>query len=330
VVAQEQSSLTRKASVPKGGFEEIVMEIVVRQISGLGNQMFQYAAGRYYAKRYGAQMCVAVDDERRAYSYGIPRPFLLSKFAITAPIRELHRFDRFVLLMLSRRIGPLSPISLSVVRSLFGIQLFSEGANQRYTFLPDIPLMDGIKTLYLVGYWQVQNLISENETDLRKEFCFREPPTEKNLATLEQINSCVNPVSIHVRLGDYTLAAEGNVALKIDYYVRAIKEIRERFQDPTFFVFSDDIISAKQRLPQDLGAIYVDNNDFHSAHEDMRLMSSCSHHIIANSTFSWWGAWLNPRKDKVVYAPKDWLVGGTSHHPDLYPSSWTLLSDAPL
>lgn len=295
------------------------MQIVVRQISGLGNQMFQYAAGRFYAKRYGAKMSMVVDPAQNAMSHGYPRPFLLSHFSITAPTKELSSWDRMIL-MPSRW---MKPASIAFKRSL-GIQVVTEKIEQRYTFMPDLDLQKHAQTVYLVGYWQAHRLADEIADELRMEFCFKEPAQGKNLEILDQIRRSKNPVSLHVRRGDYTLAAEGNIALPINYYSDAISNLRERLEDPTFFIFSDDIAFTKEHLPRDLRAIFVDHNDASSSHEDLRLMSSCHHHIIANSTFSWWGAWLNKRADKMVFAPKHWHLKRESYYPDLLPSTWTL------
>ncbi len=120
------------------------------------------------------------------------------------------------------------------------------------------------------------------------------------------------------------IPATGRAELPFEYYANAISRLRKRLVDPTFFIFSDDIRSVKEYLPRNIRAVFVDHNDDFSAHEDMRLMSSCRHHIIANSTFSWWGAWLNPRSDKVVIAPRQWDVTEKSFYPDLLPPSWTL------
>lgn len=295
------------------------MEIVVRQISGLGNQLFQYAAGRYYSRRYGAQMRMAVDPARSALSHGYPRPFLLSHFAITAPTKELSAADR--LIFTGRRW--LKPASIVLKRSR-GIHIFTESVAQRYTFLEELPLQRNVRTLYLVGYWQAHRIADEIADELRIEFSFKEPAQGKNLEILDQIRQSKNPVSLHVRRGDYTLAAEGNIALPMEYYSRAISAFKERLDEPTFFVFSDDIAFTKEHLPRGLRAVFVDHNDDSSSHEDLRLMSSCDHHIIANSSFSWWGAWLNPRPDKMVFAPKYWHLKRDSYYPDLLPPNWML------
>jgi len=142
---------------------------------------------------------------------------------------------------------------------------------------------------------------------------------------LEQIHAASLPVSLHVRRGDYTLAAEGNIALPLDYYRRAIEFIRERFEDTTFFIFSDDIEFARRNLPAGMRQIFVEGNDDLSSHEDLRLMAACQHHVIANSSFSWWGAWLNPSPEKVVVAPRHWHLSPDSDYPDLLPPTWHAL-----
>jgi Glycosyl transferase family 11 len=299
------------------------MQIVVRQISGLGNQMFQYAAGRYYADRYGAQMSMVTDPERNAFSHGYPRPFLLSKFSITAPFRELSRTDRLVLSG-NPRLRP----TAAILGRILGAQMLREEESQRYRFLRDLSIQRGTRIGYLVGYWQVYPLVEAVAAQIRSEFRLREPAEGKNLEVLNRISSSSSPVSIHIRRGDYTLAAEGNYALPIDYYLRAIRVARERLSEPTFFVFSDDIDFARQNLPNEIQAVFVDHNDSFHAHEDLRLMSSCHHHIIANSTLSWWGAWLGARLDKMVLAPKNWRHGHLDRYPDLLPPEWILIDDS--
>lgn len=295
------------------------MEIVVRQISGLGNQLFQYAAGRYYAQRYQASMRMAIDPPDRAVSHGDPRPFLLSHFSISEPAKEMSFAEH---LLLSDKASVKT--ALRVPKRTLKIQVYREPVSKRYTFLEDLPLENRVQRLYIAGYWQAHRIADTYATALRASLTFKEPAKGKNLETLNQIETSKNSVSLHIRRGDYTLAAEGNIALPMDYYHRAIASFRERFDDPTFFVFSDDLAYAKEYLPRDIGAIFVGHNDDFSSHEDLRLMSSCRHHIIANSTFSWWGAWLNPRSDKIVYAPKQWHLRADTHYPDLMPSSWIL------
>ena len=295
------------------------MQIVSRQLSGLGNQLFQYAAARYYARQYGAALRIAIDLPRNATSHGYPRPYLLSHFCIPAQAQTLTRGERLVL---SER--PSRQLARRLYCKARSIQVFTEPQPRRYTFLRDLPLQPGIETLYLVGYWQAYPFVESMATELREDFQFRAAASGKTLDVLRHIGQQRNPVSLHMRRGDYTLAAEGNIALPMDYYRRGIAYLRERLDDATFFVFSDDIAFARANLPPGLAAIFVDHNEDATAHDDLRLMAACHHHLIANSTFSWWGAWLNPRAHKLVYAPKYWQLRTDSYYPELLPPQWTL------
>lgn len=301
------------------------MQIVVRQISGLGNQLFQYAAGRFYSKRLQATMRLAIDPPTNAHSYGSPRPFLLSHFCITAPYAELTFEEKF---LLAQRRSLRS--AAGAYRRLRHIDVFREQVADRYTFIADPRLRRDAETVYLVGYWQAQEIANRIAPELREEFRFREPPTGRDLEVMNRIQSCGgHAVSLHVRRGDYTLAAEGKIALPTVYYSRAIDYFRERLERPVFFVFSDDIPFTRNNLPAGIDAVFVDHNDDASSHQDMRLMSSCRHHIIANSSFSWWGAWLNPHPDRLVYAPKYWHLTADSYFPALYPRGWTVAEFEP-
>jgi hypothetical protein len=110
----------------------------------------------------------------------------------------------------------------------------------------------------------------------------------------------------------------------LDYYREAIRHIAERVEQPRFFVFSDDIAWVKDNLIIDFPSHYVDHNHGTESYSDMRLMSLCQHHIIANSSFSWWGAWLNPITDKIVIAPRRWFANQTDVR-DLIPQDWVTL-----
>jgi hypothetical protein len=208
------------------------MEIVVRQVSGLGNQMFQYAAGRYYAKRYGAAMRIATDLERKSHSHGYPRPFLLSKFSTAAQFRELTLWERLILSE-----NPLFRSTVAIPSRVLGAQVIREPPSQRYTFIPDLPIQPKTRIAYLAGYWQTYPLVDAIEEEIRAEFTLREPAQGKNLETLDRIEHCNNSVSLHIRRGDYTLAVEGNVALPIEYYNRAIRIVQERLSEPVFSSF---------------------------------------------------------------------------------------------
>lgn len=296
------------------------MQIVVRQISGLGNQLFQYSAGLYFAKRYRAELSLLIDHPERSHSYGAPRPFLLREFTIPTPMRSYTLWDKIVL---PRR--GLLQIPSYWFKRVAGMQEIEESVEQRYTFLPELPLRNGIRSVYLFGYWQAHQFANAVEPEVRASLQFKRFAEGKTRALLQEISSCEVPVSLHIRRGDYTLAAEGKIALPFNYYEQAISMVRQRWPEAVFFVFSDDIAYARERIPAEVRAVFVSHNDDLTAHDDLRLMAACHHHVIANSSFSWWGAWLNPRAEKWVIAPKYWKLKPESYYPDLTPPAWTLL-----
>nr|VFK65587.1 MAG: Glycosyl transferase family 11 [Candidatus Kentron sp. TUN] len=131
---------------------------------------------------------------------------------------------------------------------------------------------------------------------------------------------------MHIRRGDYVSDKEANTLIgtcSLDYYQRAVRLLQERIEsNPRFYVFSDDPdwVQANLRLDGQMHIVRHNNTD--TNFEDLRLMSACSHHIIANSTFSWWGAWLNPSPQKIVIAPARWFKSDKLDDRDLIPSSW--------
>jgi hypothetical protein len=213
------------------------------------------------------------------------------------------------------------------MRKAMSIQVIREPWNDRYLFQPVLSVSEGIRTVFLVGYWQVHTIADSLASELRSEFDLIEPPKGANYDVLVRIQQAHAPVSLHIRRGDYILPSEGNIALPLSYYLKSIRTLQERLLEPTFFVFSDDIAYAKEHLPRDIDRVFVEHNDSFAAHEDLRLMSLCQHNIIANSSLSWWGAWLNPSREKIVVAPKRWRVGGCTETPDLFPPEWLLVDE---
>ncbi|HVC89179.1 MAG TPA: alpha-1,2-fucosyltransferase [Acidobacteriaceae bacterium] len=291
------------------------MRIILNQKYGLGNQMFQYAAGLYFAKMYGATLEIIREDFSTASSLGHPRPFLLDRLNISTPARERTLVDR-LLRSESRLVvcltGPIRRICQSY------------SIDPRFTILgdfqPSLPIPTRARRVYLGGFFQVHQYAQAMEPQLRKEFTFREPPSRRNLETLQRIQDAKCPVSMHFRRGDYVSAWKGQNLLPFIYYENAMAAIREVCPDPTFFVFSDDIESVRKDCRDLKSAIFVDNNSESVPHEDLRLISACRHHIVANSTLSWWGAWLDPRPEKAVIVPIPWYT--THPHPNLFPASW--------
>jgi hypothetical protein len=174
---------------------------------------------------------------------------------------------------------------------------------------------------YLKGYWQSEKYFEGISKTIRNHFSFPPFTDNKNKALLELIVHS-NSVSIHIRRGDY-LKNNLNWSLDIDYYNRAIDLIKEKVNNPIFYIFSDDMHWAEANI-KITNSHFINHNKGNDSFRDMQLMSNCKHNIIANSSFSWWGAWLNNNEDKKVIAPNKWLssMEGTR---DIIPDSWIQL-----
>jgi hypothetical protein len=247
--------------------------IVVQMIGGMGNQMFQYALFRNFLER-GVD---AKYEHLRTAKYH--NGFVLDKvFNIQEkPISDLSESD-------------------SLIR-------FQE--NTWPTYNPAILEKRGV---YLCGNWQNIGYFPE-ENILRNDFFFKSELDEKNIDILEQIENSES-VSIHIRRGDYSIGSNSGYFFQSDwmnYYALAIDAVRRKVgKEIKFFVFSDDIPWAKSHSFIK-NAAFIDWNKGFESWKDMKLMSSCKHNITANSTFSWWAAWLNNNPDKIVTTPKRWF-----------------------
>jgi hypothetical protein len=183
-------------------------------------------------------------------------------------------------------------------------------------FLPEIARNPGRKGLYLEGYLQSPRYFSSIEATLRTELSF---PIEADAIRQYRITDASGAVSIHIRRRDYSRV------LSVEYYQRAVDLVRAQISQPAFFVFGDDMVWAAQELswlePKILVRTPPPNDDV----KDLALMSACRHHILANSTFSWWAAWLGQTNGGLIIAP---ALGWSDSHGcprDLFPDGWTLL-----
>lgn len=173
------------------------------------------------------------------------------------------------------------------------------------------------------GYWQNEKYFKNIETNIQTEFTLKQPLTNKYSDTLNHIIN-TSSVSLHIRRGDYVndkkTKAFHNVC-DLKYYERAVDIIKAKINNPTFFIFSDDIEWVRDNLNITSPVFWVSSLKGED-YEELTLMSLCKHNIIANSTFSWWGAWLNKNPTKIVIAPKQWSVNKTSDETGILPKSW--------
>jgi len=296
------------------------MEIFVRQTGGLGNQLFQYAAGKYFAARYGADLAILFNpDDHRSSRGGWSRPFQLDAFRIETPMRKASLMGRLAC-MRNRRARQVQDLGFRLANRRLWIDV------PEFRFIPELPYRRLPAKLYLKSTWQAAGYAAAVEESLRQDLRFREEAQGKDAEVLEAIAACRCPISVHLRRGDYALIF-AQWLLSPSYYADAWKVALDQFEDAGFFVFSDDMEFARKVLPRSAPLHFVEHNQVSTAYQDLRLMAACRHHIIANSSFSWWGAWLNPRADKMVIAPKYWENRRETYYPDLFPSGWRLIEN---
>jgi hypothetical protein len=214
-------------------------------------------------------------------------------------------------------------IFIRIIKKYFRI-LVKRVNNENYTALENIEIKTLKPFVYFSGYWQTELYFEEIESVIKKTFEFNKKLISiKNIETIKEINK-VQSVSLHVRRGDYVSdpgakLVHGGICT-IYYYKRAIQTIQSIVKGNIFFyIFTDDIEWVKNNLISNK-MIIVDWNRGDESWQDMMLMSRCKHNIIANSSFSWWGAWLNTNKEKIVIAPEKWF--NTMPAFDIIPENW--------
>jgi len=295
--------------------------IIVKLMGGLGNQLFQYATGRAVALR--KQVSLKLDlSWFDANSDATKRSFRLYHFNIdfsaasASDIAEITGINRNDLLQPMYRLQ-------QRLRPYYRRSVFLE----RY-FHYDPNIFRCEKTVHLIGYWQSFRYFEDIEGAIRNEFQISTDISPSTRSCLDEICG-LNSISVHARRGDYVSNASYrkiHSALPVAYYESAVQKIAQVVKDPSFFVFSDDIAWAKDNLNFGYPTRFVEHNNELNDHEDLLLMMSCKNHVIANSTFSWWGAWLASNQNKVVVAPRTWF-GTTERNPkDLLPKDWMLVS----
>ncbi len=291
--------------------------IITKIIGGLGNQMFQYAAGRGVAFRNNAPLKLDTTGYK-------------NREGITPWEYQLHLFtlqENFATDQEIRKIKVTKPNRIEKVESKLTAPVTSNRRQHHVVerhFHFDPKILKVPDNAYLEGYWQSEKYFSDLREIIQRDFTFKREPDEMNRAILHHITGC-NSVSVHIRRGDYVanpIVAKVHGTCAPAYYHQSIAWLQQKIKHPNFFVFSDDIPWTRKNLHFTSPVFFIDHNQGSRDHEDLRLMSHCRHHIIANSTFSWWGAWLAPNRDKIVIAPRRWFNDQRLDSRDIIPSSW--------
>ena len=289
--------------------------IIVKIQGGLGNQLFQYACGRALAHARSKPLKLDISW----FSTHDARRYLLDRFRINAAIAtpqeiEIAKFGRKGIPgQIWRKIQRFFPYYKRTI------------INQpKLNYDPNILKAPG--TVYLSGYWASEKYFQQISSLIRDEITLSESLNSVNIEWLKKIKEGNRSISLHIRRGDYLNKENAKFfeTLSLEYYHRAIAYLSERVNQPLFFVFSDDIAWVKENLVLDYQYQHVLHNVNTLDYVDLILMSQCQHHIIANSTFSWWGAWLNPSPEKIVIAPQDWFVDSSmkANVHDFIPNEW--------
>jgi hypothetical protein len=273
--------------------------IIVALKGGLGNQMFQYAAARNLCLRLNT----ALKFDLSFYKSNMNRQYRLSLFGIDYPsVSTLNRNSLFLL------------NKLRISKWQFYFEKHVEFNQSFHQFK---------NNTYLDGYFQSEKYFLENAGIIRNEFVF---PSFVNpwINNMDQDDT----VSIHIRRGDYisnpeTFATHGTCS--IAYYHLAMDYIKSKLKNPWFFVFSDDMDWVKKKFMPEGNVSYIDQK--YTDLEEMYLMSTCRHQIIANSSFSWWAAWLNKNPEKMVVTPEYWFNNPVLLKNDIVPENWIKMNN---
>jgi len=282
--------------------------------------MFQYATGFALAlKNKNSQKIDITEYDKN--STDTPRKFSLNVFNITSPIALSEE------IILVRKNNIWSKL----------INLINQKILRKYylDFHPDLFKKINIKikkggSIYLEGNFQSEKNFAEFSPQIRQEFTFKKEFFNDKVKQLAEVIQKENSVSIHIRRGDYINDKKTNKYhgfCPTEYYKEAVVLIKQRVPSPVFYIFTDDEkwVSENFATPEFIKLIptYVNISKNHlKDHEEMYLMSQCKHHIIANSSFSWWGAWLNKKSDKIVIAPEKWVSKKPNPHPNIIPETW--------
>lgn len=303
--------------------------IITRLTGGLGNQMFQYAAGLALAERRRTVLKLDVSWFREYAEYEAHNRYALSCFNITEQFATQEDIDRVRGVALTRT----ERWSIALARRLHFYRYANRHAApshlhraQGTAFYP--AFFDQPDNTMLEGMWQSELFFAPIQQLVRLHFSFRYPPQPAVEAMAARIRADGPSIAVHFRRGDYarnaTFSRELGV-LPLEYYDAAVALLRERHPDATLYIFSDDIDAVEREFRPAGPHVFVRATQSWHSFDKIRLMSACSHAIISNSTFAWWGAWLNPSPTKSVVAPKQWRQDSPEEWRGAIPSSWTVL-----
>lgn len=282
--------------------------VIVKIWGGLGNQLFQYSFGKYLAAKLDTTVKYEVQTTNNLRNF-TQRDFVLSSFNVTpgiataAEINKMRYFSNVHLARIERKLA-------QQLSFLF----------KRHFVEQNVPALPGAVQLrdncYYEGYWQSYEYLLPNELQLRQELVLKVPLSPGAERMLKDLRSSVS-AGVHVRRGDYVSHAH-LINCSLQYYQNAMAHLKRLNAGIKFFIFSDDVDWCKQHFTGS-DCVFAEGN---TNYEDLWLMSRCNHQIIANSTFSWWAAWLNEHPAKTIIAPGSWHAKKDKADSRLLPAEW--------
>lgn len=290
--------------------------IVSKIQGGLGNQLFQYALGKMLSIKHNTPLYLDL-SWFNGNTTDTKRELKLKQFHCHYKIASQNQLNFFY--------KNESNLFFAFIERLKD-KLLSRDTIIEYSFdKVNNKIFSSSKNTYISGYWQSDIYFSDIENELRKELIINSEKIQITQNLFDQINR-ENSIGVHVRRGDYVsnpIYSEKFGTCSLKYYNEALLYINNHVKNPIFYIFSDDIKWCEENLKIDQEHSFVQSK---SDIEDFYLLSKCKHQIIANSSFSWWAAWLNDNKRKIVIAPKQWLLNSNRNqeNPRL-PSNWIKL-----
>jgi len=288
-------------------------KVVVRIEGGLGNQLFQYAASRSLADRLQCDLLIDV----RGIAENGNRPYQLNLYHVRAELADAQTLAALPAWR-SSRAGRMRQSLSFAMRGLVHSPVFWPR-----TFAYDSRIEQLRHPVYMVGYWQTERYCAWNRARLLQDLTLL-PGTTADADWLQKIRSR-NSVSLHVRRGDYVrspAAAQHHGTCDMEYYHHAIALLLKQLPEIEVFVFSDEPQWAADHLRLPVPIHIVDANPPDRGYLDLELMRACRHHVLANSSFSWWAAWLCVNPAQTVYAPRRWFANPGIEARDIIPPHW--------
>jgi hypothetical protein len=289
--------------------------IIVKLFGGIGNQMFQYAAGRGLANRNSCELKIDISHfNNLVLPNGLPyRSFDLSIFHIRADVaseKEIKLYGDEPHSIFKRGVKKIKNLIVPYV-------VLNE---PHFHFYPEFMKAKG--NIYIEGYWQSEKYFKEIEHEIRNDFIIKTTLNQEGNRLLKKIMS-TNSICLNIRRKEFATNQYINQFVGLNYICDAVELMASKIENPHFFIFSDELAWVKQNVKISHNYTIVEENLYGDKFRDcLFLMTSCKHFVIPNSTFGWWGAWLGDNPNKIVIAPKQWFRDDSKSTSDLFPENW--------